>query len=237
MIFISFFSERIILYDMQKWQLHFFDTLESTNITARSYGAGNVIIAEQQQQGHGRCNRVWVSPKGGLYTSFVFPKPSFYPHYLSFALGLSFVQFFEEPCLLKWPNDLFLNGAKCGGILLEQHENNIIAGVGINLKKAPVCKAAYPIGCLNASLSPKQIVAEVLPLIDEHVNLLAQEGFEPIRRRWLKKAYGLGEKIQITLPQGDKIKGVFADITETGALILQTQQARKVISCGDMNVI
>ncbi len=56
-----------------KWDIHQFDTLESTNATALLCPVGTVVMAESQTAGRGRYGRTWQSPKGNLYMSLVLP--------------------------------------------------------------------------------------------------------------------------------------------------------------------
>ncbi|NLK01318.1 MAG: biotin--[acetyl-CoA-carboxylase] ligase, partial [Clostridia bacterium] len=128
--------------------LRHFHVLDSTNEYARvlaEEGAkeGTVVIAEQQKKGRGRMDRPWFSPRGGIWFSVIF-RPPFRPHRapgitlvstaavtnaLSIITGL-------EP-LIKWPNDIYIEGRKVGGILTEMRAemdriHYIIQGIGIN---------------------------------------------------------------------------------------------------------
>ena len=52
-------------------EIHRFESLDSTNVKARDYDAGSVIISEEQTEGKGRFKREWSSGKGGVYLSIV----------------------------------------------------------------------------------------------------------------------------------------------------------------------
>ncbi|MBU2090684.1 MAG: biotin--[acetyl-CoA-carboxylase] ligase, partial [Alphaproteobacteria bacterium] len=60
-----------------------------------------------------------------------------------------------------------------------------------------------------------------------------ERGFAPVRESWLADAAGKGEEIEVRLP--DRVlKGVFADLDEDGALLLETVQGRQRIAAGDV---
>lgn len=100
---------------------------------------GTCIVAESQTGGHGRLNRNWISPKGGLYFSFLI-RPKKQPVGLSLVIALWIVDFLEKKvnihCDILWPNDIFIEGKKLGGILLEgiTGKNSYISvGIGLNI--------------------------------------------------------------------------------------------------------
>lgn len=100
---------------------------------------GTTIVSELQTGGHGRLNRNWISPKGGLYFAFLI-RPKKQPIGLSLVIALWIVEFLDKQvdihCDILWPNDMFINGKKLGGILLEgtTGENSYISvGVGLNI--------------------------------------------------------------------------------------------------------
>lgn len=103
------------------------------------------LIAESQSAGRGQLRRNWISPPGNLYAALRLPlSPPFDGSAASVATGGLFAGALRElgwPVWLKWPNDLVLtpDGAprKIGGILLEEREGILLAGVGINIASAP----------------------------------------------------------------------------------------------------
>ncbi|HEY0307496.1 MAG TPA: biotin--[acetyl-CoA-carboxylase] ligase [Acidobacteriaceae bacterium] len=133
-------------------RLHHFPTIGSTNaaaLEAAQAGApsGSVYFAEEQTAGRGRGGHTWHSPAGaGLYTS-VLLRPVVSPAAalkISLATGLAAQAAIESVSGLqadiRWPNDLMLDGKKCGGILVEtaasadgERFRHVVIGVGINV--------------------------------------------------------------------------------------------------------
>ena len=109
-------------------------SVTSTQDIARSLPVGSIVVADHQSAGRGRLDRRWDSPPGtALLASFVLrPNPV-----LSLAAGVAAAQACGAGVRLKWPNDLLLNGAKLGGILVEATPTTAICGIGINLTWAP----------------------------------------------------------------------------------------------------
>ena len=128
-------------------KIHKFETLSSTNITAKelsnSCANGSIVLAETQEGGRGRFQREWSSPKGGLWFSIIL-KPDIEPIYaakLTQVAAASLVQTLISMGLspkIKWPNDIYLNDKKICGILTEMkcdmdRIDYIVLGIGLNV--------------------------------------------------------------------------------------------------------
>lgn len=125
-------------------------TLASTNERARELAragapAWTVVVADHQTAGRGRAGRRWQSPPGcGLLVS-VLLRPTVVAHagLLPLLTGVAMAQAIEHThssgaaVRLKWPNDLWIGGGKCGGILCEAAAEAVVVGVGVNLRDAP----------------------------------------------------------------------------------------------------
>ncbi len=131
-------------------RLAYFDETDSTNIQARKLaeaGAphGTLVVADCQNAGKGRRGRTWSSPRGmGIWMSILL-RPSFPPmcaSMLTLVAGMAVVRGVEQACslhpLIKWPNDLVLEGKKICGILTEMSTEDeeiryVVTGIGINV--------------------------------------------------------------------------------------------------------
>jgi len=129
-------------FDMIDWQ----QSTESTNNDCKLWAERGAVralsISNHQSAGRGQSNRVWQSPRGNVYLSFLTNLPKPLDGRLALEVGLALV---NMPILqnldlsVKWPNDLYARGAKWGGILIEPiHSHNMehgaVLGVGINLQ-------------------------------------------------------------------------------------------------------
>ena len=120
------------------------------------------LLARQQTAGVGRRGGVWQSPpSGNLYLSYCVHSDqpidalSRWPLGVAVTLAEHLQQAFAVDCQIKWPNDLYLNGKKCGGILLETvplpgDTMAVVVGIGINILSYPPFEVLQrPATCLN----------------------------------------------------------------------------------------
>ena len=220
-----------------KWEIKQFNSLTSTNITARDYPIGSIVMAETQTAGRGRYGRVWQSPRGNLYVSFVFESNPMRDKYLSFLTGLALAESLPEfNVRLKWPNDVLLEGKKVAGILLETTGNKIIVGIGVNLVSNPDKNMLYPTANLGGRLSPIGLVKRLMIQYDALFDVFNKKGFKKIRARWLDLATGVGETISVHLPTEELI-GTFKGISDDGALLLKIGKKVRSVTAGDVFLI
>ncbi len=220
-----------------KWEIKQFNSLVSTNTTARDYPAGSIVMAETQTAGRGRYGRVWQSPRGNLYVSFVFESNPVRDKYLSFLTGLALAESLPEfNVRLKWPNDVLLDGKKVAGILLETTGDKVVVGIGVNLVSNPDKNMLYPTANLGGRLSPIGLVKRLMIQYDALFDVFSKKGFKKIRARWLDLATGVGETISVHLPTEELI-GTFKGISDDGALLLQTGKRVRSITAGDVFLI
>ena len=99
------------------------------------------VLAVRQWAGRGRQGRSWESPAGNIHAALRLPWPDAawrgsLPLAVAVAIAASLSDF-GVGLLVKWPNDLLLAGRKVGGILIEEREGFVLAGIGLNLASAP----------------------------------------------------------------------------------------------------
>ena len=110
----------------------------STNARARELAAagvphGTVVTAAEQSAGRGRQGRTWSAAAGrALLCSVVVRDP---PTLLPLATGVAVAEVVGTGALLKWPNDVLLDGRKVAGILVEgrPQESWAVVGIGVNV--------------------------------------------------------------------------------------------------------
>lgn len=234
--------------------LHRFDAVGSTMDIARDLIASNagigtrgaVVWAAEQEGGRGRHGRQWASPPGNLYATVILNHDRAIADAPQLALvaGVALAEAVSDDLpagsvSLKWPNDLLLGGAKSAGILLEGNGKSaspVLIGSGVNIAFAPD-DTPYPASSLQKAGS----IITPAGLLERYVGALAQwtdrwnrQGFGPVRARWLSISAGLGKPVTIRLPDGEK-RGIFADMDETGTLILKSENGKtEKISAGDV---
>jgi BirA family biotin operon repressor/biotin-[acetyl-CoA-carboxylase] ligase len=180
-------------------------SVTSTQDVARTLALGSIVVADHQTAGRGRLDRRWESPPGtALLASFVLrPNPV-----LSLAAGVAAAQACGGGVRLKWPNDLMLNGAKVGGILVEVTPATAICGIGINLTWAPPGAAK-----LNQDRD------ELLDRLRVELDRWASADLQDVLALWRALSDTLGKRVRIDQGQ-HVVEGTAEDIGPGGELIV-----------------
>jgi BirA family transcriptional regulator, biotin operon repressor / biotin---[acetyl-CoA-carboxylase] ligase len=156
-----------------------FRETSSTNDVARQAGIGGadegiVFFAQQQTAGRGTHGRKWISqPNEGLWFSILLRSQlpleqcPLLIQMAAIAAAESVELWSEKPVIIKPPNDLYLDGGKLGGFLLETSNgwDFQVLGVGINVRSAPQIEG-YPTVALN------QLTKSPIPLAELAAELL-----------------------------------------------------------------
>ncbi len=239
-----------------KIQLKQFDVLQSTNVTAVAFakeGApeGTVIVAERQEGGRGRMHRVWSSPKGGLWFTIIL-RPQIDPQFVAqvtLLAGVAVVRalrklYATEEIMIKWPNDLLLNGKKVCGILSEMQLNEngsidyAIVGIGVNVDLNP---QAFPedlrntAASLNASFGKNYTCTAVLDnILQEFASLYRdwlKEGAQVILEPWKKLNCTLNRRVFVKDNDEVIFSGEVVAINEAGAIIVRNEEGESHSNC------
>jgi len=240
------------------YQLIDLESVDSTNAEARRRAAlgedvtpdGTLIWAREQVAGRGRRGRSWESPRGNLYTSLVLRPdiPIAQATQLSFVAALAVYDTIgnigpaghQVHC--KWPNDILLNGKKVAGILLESEGGAngdaadwIVLGMGLNVTVAPD-QSEFPATSLKQegfTSSVEEVLQAYCRSFMSWTNRWLNDGFDPVRQNWLWRCYGKGEAIEVRL-ENTTLDGVFKDMAEDGALVLDQNGTDRHITAGDV---
>lgn len=129
-------------------KLYTFEEISSTNIYAKEVCKkspinGACVISKTQALGHGRFNRKWTSPNGGIWNSIILIPPidPMEAHKITLIAAVAMhniLKSFNIITNIKWPNDLYLNSKKVCGILTTMNSdmdkiNYLILGLGLNV--------------------------------------------------------------------------------------------------------
>ena len=225
----------------------------STNadlITLARSGAeeGLWLRAERQSGGRGRQGRDWASPPGNLYVStLVRLRPS---DPLAATLALVAAVALDEAMrvwlpagtalTIKWPNDLLIGGAKLSGILLERAGDAVIVGIGVNLAHHPDLpdRPATSLAAHGADVDAATFLDTLAEVFARWLARWRGEGLVPLRARWSERAHPAGTALNVRLPDGEAIDGLFERLDADGALILRLADGTaRVIHAADVFLI
>ncbi|RUM34329.1 MAG: biotin--[acetyl-CoA-carboxylase] ligase [Desulfobulbus sp.] len=241
--------------------IHYFSTLDSTNTEAvrmAEHGAdhGTVIHADCQTGGRGRGGRNFFSPAGGLYFSIII-RPTIELQLLPMitlaaGVGVStcIMASTQANVLLKWPNDLYLDGKKLGGILTESGPVSrglgpeyLVVGVGINVKTQP---EQFPSSLRSRVVSlyhySEQHI-DVIPLLNRLVVAVLssvkelESNTDSVIAQWQSLDYLRGKLVEYETPSG-VIQATGQGLAPDGRYIVQDQNGdvHRVLA-GDLHPI
>ena len=209
---------------------------------ARSGAAeGLWLRAGRQTGGRGRQGRAWSSPEGNLYISTLVRVRAGEPPAATLALVAAVALeetarvFGAEP-VLKWPNDLLIDGAKLSGILLERADDAVVVGFGVNLADHPtdLDRPATSFAAHGPTPDPG-VFAETLAETFARWLSRWRDGIAPVRERWLARAHPVGTALTARLSDGSSVDGLFGGLDPQGALILRLADGTsRVIHAGDV---
>lgn len=131
--------------------------------SARKLAEWDSVLVKKQTIGRGQLRRTWYSPEGNIYAALRMPSsPIFASQAAAPAMGCLLATAMGEiglPVKIKWPNDIVYvdQGAplKIAGILLEERAGIVLAGLGINVRKAPEAELMRKERALDASCLEK----------------------------------------------------------------------------------
>src|SRR6202790_2636234 len=246
------------------YRLPAFDRIGSTNVEAmaraRDGERGPIwFVTSEQTAGRGRRHRPWIAPRGNLASSIleVIDGSPAAAATLGFAAGLALEAALRRVSIeaspraagsddmkfsLKWPNDVLAGRQKLAGILLEAEvvaDNRlaVVVGIGTNVVAAPegTPTPATSLAALGVHIGAEELFAVLSDTWAEFRGIWDHgRGFGEIRRLWLERAAGLGQKVAVH-SGGAAVEGTFDTIDETGCLIVRTTDGRRVpISAGDV---
>jgi BirA family transcriptional regulator, biotin operon repressor / biotin---[acetyl-CoA-carboxylase] ligase len=231
-----------------------YSVLNSTNAQALSLARGGErgplwVTAERQTQGRGREGRGWVSEPGNLYASLLLAAPAppqRWPQ-LSFVAALAAHDAISQTAApagsgvaIKWPNDLMLDGAKLGGILIEGESGAnapVAIGIGLNCVSHPRVSdyTTTDLAAAGMNVSAAVLFAQLSKsMVERLLQWNRGEGFPSVRADWLGRAIGIGERISVRAA-GLRLSGEFESLDEEGRLLLRLPGGRiSIISTGDV---
>lgn len=236
-----------------------FESIDSTNAEGIRFilkhpGKNAIIVADGQTAGRGRQQRPWLSPPGkGLWWSIVLGQPQWIPpnpHLLSLYAGLVTRSVLNEwtsaPIRLKWPNDIYVNGKKISGVLIESKwQGNTplcyIIGIGINLFQEPedfspeTQKHATALGRqpLLKEIHRPDMLASMVDYFFKNWDLLSQP--EELIKTWYEHALWIDEKVEIR-GSAQPISGLFRGINAEGHALIDTADGLKTVVAGDISL-
>lgn len=235
-------------------QAQVFEEIDSTNEYLlkhyRTLEQGSVCLAERQTAGRGRRGRTWYSPESeNVYFSLLWRYEATeisQVSALSLVVALVLAEAFEALNIpdiqIKWPNDIYYQGKKMGGILIENRLDNtgsyLVIGVGLNLGMDQVDQNVVnqPYADLKSyHLDRNQLLVKILPELQKNLKIYPLVGFEHYLERWQQYDIFHGKPVKLIAGETE-IHGISQGINEHGELLLQQGEQLIPYAIGEMSL-
>jgi BirA family biotin operon repressor/biotin-[acetyl-CoA-carboxylase] ligase len=192
---------------------------------------GAVVFAEEQTAGRGRFGRRWVSPAGkNLYLTLILRPDAGRLRTLSMVVPLAVCRAVEAATplrpVIKWPNDVLVNGRKLAGVLIEGESSGAdllyaLAGVGLNVNDPiddpEIADIATSLSRELGEETPREPV--LAALLNE---MEAAYGGSPddLFSGWRSRIATIGQSVRLTF-RDEVYEGTAEDVDDEGSLILR----------------
>ena len=237
------------------WDVHWLDEVDSTNTYVRDRArqgapAGMVAVADHQTAGRGRLGRRWESPPGANLLASVLLRPECGGgdvHLCSGAVALAAADACREVAgvqpVLKWPNDLLLDGAKLAGVLAEAEFAGsaltaVVVGIGLNVAWPGPAEAGGTclddVGGAAQPVDRRVLLDHLLAALGPRLALLDQaDGRGIMADEVRRRCATLGQEVRVVLA-GKELTGRATAIDDAGRLVVEAAAGTRVVSAGDV---
>lgn len=239
-------------------QLEIFEEIESTNqYLLEDLNVldkhKNVVLAEYQTHGRGRRGNTWISPFGSginLSIRWHFEQKIDSLACLSLAVGSAIIRVLKKMGFhgvgLKWPNDIFFQNKKLGGLLIEVRGGavescDVVIGLGLNI--------SFPIGFIgnidqpwtdlasirspipSRNIIAAALISELILLLNSYITINTKD----IINEWKKYDCMRGKQVSLRL-LNKKITGRVVGISEDGALLMLINASVRKFTAGEISL-
>ncbi|MGQ0737871.1 MAG: biotin--[acetyl-CoA-carboxylase] ligase [Bacteroidota bacterium] len=222
-------------------------SVDSTNNYARQQihaglaQHGMTLFAHEQTAGKGQRGRAWASEPGANIAISIVVNPAPLPLNRQFQLSACvavsvhefFIKYAGNETKIKWPNDLYWQDRKAGGILVESvvsgRESGVgwrwaIIGIGININQTSFpAELPNPVSLKQISgkeHNPVMLAKELCIIIENYFQQLIIKGFDNIYDKYQQYLYKRNEKVK--LKKGNRVfQAIIKSVSPSGKLIVQ----------------
>ena len=219
---------------------------DSTNERARqlaSAGAphGTLVTADAQSAGRGRQGRAWVAPPGSAILMSLVVRDFGEQHLLPLAVPVAVCEATESvaavECRIKWPNDVWIEGRKLAGILVEgrPQEGWAVVGIGLNVSTAeeefpPELRdiATSLTAATGDDVDRDDILGALLSALDDRMASPAGEILDAWRER---------DALRDSPVRWRDGEGTARGVSESGALIVESNGEHLQLDAGEVHLL
>ncbi len=240
-------------------ELKFYEETDSTNNEIRRMaenGAlqGTLAVAEIQTAGKGRRGRSWNSPKGsGIWHSFLL-RPEFAPDRASMltllaamAVRKSIKEVTGLEGMIKWPNDIVVNGKKICGILTEMSTEEdtiryVVVGIGINANTPDFPEEIRSTATslmleLGHPVCRAKLINGIMCAFEEYYDAFCEtQDMSRLKEIYNRELVNVEREVKVLAPGGD-YTGLSHGINDEGELIVELADGTiREVNSGEVSV-
>ncbi len=225
-----------------------FRVTDSTNARARELveaGApgGTVVTADEQTAGRGRQGRSWTAPPGKALLYSAVLRPLGERHLLlPLAVPIAVCEAAEEltggiECKIKWPNDVWIDGRKLAGVLIEAKPQDgwAVIGVGLNLtieaNEFPPDLRETAVSIVGALEGGRESPRQAASILNRHLDRWVEAESDEILAAWRSRDALRGREVS-----WDGGAGVADGIEDSGDLVVAAGGDRVVLGAGEVHL-
>lgn len=235
-------------------KINLLDDVSSTNTWLREQPPAvlcQLAITDWQGAGRGRHEREWLSPPGRQLTFSLRRDVAEGPwrwQGLALAVGVEIAEALQShdiPAQIKWPNDLWLDGAKLGGILVEldaasDGPSSIIVGVGLNelltqTERDGLDRPVSDLSTYSTSYSRARLLYELIERLTRLLGEYATLGLPAWVDRWQRLDLLQGREVQFE-HAGQSVTGIAQGIDAQGHLCVMTMNGLLRCHSGEVSL-
>ncbi len=236
-----------------KFQLSSTNSYLMSLVRAEPQSSGVVCFAEMQSTGRGRRGKSWVSPVGeNVYLSVLWRFQQAPDDFACLGLAMAVAvargvkRIGLDSVRIKWPNDIYLNERKAGGILLEmsgepQGPCSVVVGVGLNVSMNSLLSRYIDQAWTSLEhhsdgyVSRNKVAGIVLSELVLALKSFQESGFESFDTEW--KQYDVIKGRQVILEMEKvTVRGLALGIDQSGALLIEQDGKVERFFHGDVSV-
>lgn len=222
----------------------------STNSVLLAEPSGDCVLlaAEEQTAGRGRRGHRWHIAAGAGITFSIcrrVKRPVRELAGLSLVAGVALARTLRalgaRKAALKWPNDLVVEGAKLGGILVETRaagaSARAVIGIGLNCRHDPALapRVKRPVTSLDQYIEVPHrnaLITKIAAALVESLNEFDALGLDSARTEWERMHAHAGQRLRVRLSDGRIRTGIASGLAQDGALRLQNRNGVTAVRSG-----
>lgn len=254
---LNLLSQSLIQENLTQGQVVVFRSVDSTNeflLNHKEYQSGTICVSEYQTAGRGRRGRVWFSPFAqNIYFSLLwrFHLPLNSLPCISLITGLVVAESLKalgsDDIQLKWPNDIYFQGRKLGGVLIQTRQlspqqQDVVIGIGLNYAMQ-MNQANDYIDQPWASLAESAVQVERNQLVSMLANNLYRtftavevNGYAQYLQRWNHYNFHQNKQVCLILDNAEIIGECIGIDDQTGELLLLVNGQQQRFAIGEISL-